>query len=612
MRAARKIRRLVQAASFRASPEADKALWTEVLKEHGRRRTADQTPHRRSWGRLGMPLWTTRMSATALLAVGVAIGVVIGATIPGPQEDSNPRAGSPGETRTSDVQPDLFALRQMAAAQDVKGLAAILAGGPFEGRLVAANFLAKMAPLPALETVSVQAAGELRADRQGGNPRLYSTGHADWLELADGTITVHGAATPQRTTLVRLTRAREEDAQPGKDQGDLDRLRKERGDLEKEMAGARDIPADVNQLRSRIDVWNHILDASEGAVYISAAGGGLHLQDRVRRREAHLFPSDSGVRAEWHGVTVDANSITLLNGLAPVRTDGPLVPPADWRSRFDRRYSLADGEILRWVRPPFIPERQYHLQGLRQDSRVNPGPRPPFLFLSFRWDGTLHSSGVAAHEGTLGFLLGDLGREFGLKQYEIGGPTELLQLPLGGDWIVRADTSLEQRFGALERILERQWERRIRIARRRGEREVIVVRGRYERQPLEGHRDTDPIYLFAETAPDKARPLGGSGQTTVAGLLHQVGARFHRPVILEAQGLDEIPIRFQPCVSYTVPTGRRSERQGPFTTFGDGNLDPVLANLTRQISVEFSCETRPFDTWLVTEIEEPRKGQEQR
>jgi hypothetical protein len=82
--------------------------------------------------------------------------------------------------------------------------------------------------------------------------------------------------------------------------------------------------------------------------------------------------------------------------------------------------------------------------------------------------------------------------------------------------------------------------------------------------------------------------------------------------MLETQGLDEVSIRFQPCVSYTIPTGRKSERQGPFAAFGEENLDPVLANLTRQISLEFSRETRPFDTWIVSEIEEPKKGQEQK
>jgi hypothetical protein len=616
MRSADKIKRLVRATSFKARPQADAALWARVLREYGGHQASNRTPEQHVLGRLVARLWTGRTHAAAILAVGMVIGVAIGSTLVRLQTDPASQADSPSGTHMSEgLQPDIFSMRQMAAAQDVKGLAAILADGRFESRLLAANLLARMAPLPALETVSMHFAGELRADRQGGNLRLYSTGHSDWLELADSTITVHAASVQQKTTLVRLTPVRE-GAAPGLnarlddgrfDRYDPDRLRKDKADIEKRLANPDGLPGDANQLRSRIAMYNRMLDSLERAIYVSPAHGGLHVQgDQIHSREIDLFPSDSGVRAEWHGVTMDANGITLRGDqLTPVRTDGPLALPAGWRDRFDQAYSLADGEVLRWVRPPFIPERQYHMQERPLDSKASPGSRPQSLSLSFRWDGALHASDGGAQECTLASVLRDLGRERGLRRYEMGGPIPLLQLRLTGDWIVRANTSMEQRVSALERVLERELERSIRCVRKSVEREVIVVRGRYERRPLEGRARTDPVYLLAETDPCEARILGPSTQASVAELLHRVGERFNRPIIVETQGLDEVSVQFVLCMSYLLSGKKEPVDGGPFPIPLGANLDPVLANLARQTSLEFSRQMRSFDTWLVTEVGVP-------
>lgn len=608
MRSADKIKRLIQGVSFRANPEADEALWAEIMKEHNRQRPAEPMANRHGWERLGMHLGRTTRSAAAILAAGIIIGVVIGSTIPRLRTGSEPGENPRSQTRTAThLEPDISSMRQMAAAQDVKGLAAILSDGQFESRLVAANFLARLAPLPALETLSMHFARELRADRRGGNLRLYSTGHSDWLELADSMITVHTASVQQRTTLVRLTPSREGYApQFNGSQLDADRLRKDRADLEKRLASPGVLPDNVEQLRRRLDTYNRLLDLMDGALYVRPAGGGLHMQDQVHGREVDLFPSDSGVRAEWHGVTVDANSIALQGrDLAPLRMDGPLAPPAGWRDRFNQVYSLADGEVLRWVRPPFIAERQYHMQELPQDSKLSPNSRAQWMSLSFRWDGALRAFDGDTQERTLESVLRDLGSERGLRKYEMGGPILLLQLRLGGDWIVRGDTSMEQRVSALERVLERELERPIRFVRKSVEREVIVVRGRYERRPLEGRARTDPVYLFAETDPCEARILGPSAQASVAELLHRVGERFNRPIIVEAQGLDEVSVQFVLCLSYLISGKKEPVDGGPFPMPLGANLDPVLANLTRQTSLEFSRVTRPFDTWLVTELGVP-------
>ncbi|OHB66270.1 MAG: hypothetical protein A2Y76_10710 [Planctomycetes bacterium RBG_13_60_9] len=378
-------------------------------------------------------------------------------------------------------------------------------------------------------------------------------------------------------------------------------LRKELADLERRLASTTGVPNDVNQLRQRLEKYSEILDLMDRAIYIRAADGGLRLEDRVYHREAFLSPSPSGVRAQWHGDVLDANSITLLHALAPVRTDSRDVPPVGWRSRFDAVYSLADGEILRWVRTPFIPERRYYTRELPYYTDMSKDKRPQPLYLGFHWDGTLHYWTLATSEGVLGSVFA----ECGLERYERSGPADLVELRLGGDWIVRTNTSIEQRLSALEEILERELGRRIRFQRRSVEREVIVVRGQYERRPLAGHANTEPVYLFAEATPDQS---GLRRRESITQMFQKVASRFNRPIILETQGLDEVFVEYQTCLSYDTWVARKLDPKDPFPIHGGEALDPVLANLTKQTSLKFARETRPFNTWFITEIKEPSSG----
>lgn len=594
MRPADPIKRVIQQAGCEATDTTRRRIWQDVAAKLDLARTAGSAQGGFCLGRVFM---TNKLAVPSVLVVGIIIGVMIGAALPRSQAVSGPQADLPSQTNASaSPQPDIFSMRKMAAARDVKGLATVLSDGHFENRLVAANFLAKMAPLPALETVSMHAVGDLRVDRQGDRLRLFSTGNADWLELAGGMLIVHTGSTQEQATLVRLTHDREGDERQWQDrQREWANLRTERADLEKRLAGVTGFPGDVNELRQRLDKYNEILDLADRAIYIRPAQGGLLLQDQVYHREAYLFPSDSGVRAEWHGDTLDADSITLLHGLAPVRTEGPAVPPAGWRARFESVYSLVDGEILRWVRPPFIPERRNYTQELHYYSGAD-NPPPP-LFMSFRWDGALRRWALAMHECGLASVL----TELGLRRYEMDGPKGLLQLRLGGDWIVRTEIPVEQGLRELESILERELGRRIRFLPQTVKREVIVVRGRFDRRYLESHEDKDTIYLFAGDAPGGSMSAGGRG--SIAEMLDVLGNRFNRPIVSEAEGLDGHTSyqAFLPAF-YVRKLGSKESVPVP----GDEEkLDSALVNLTRQTSLEFSREVRPFAMWLVTEMEEP-------
>jgi len=594
MKSAKEIEKLVKRHRHQITDETHNRVLGNLLKALQDKRKHEPPATAGGIGRFIMQSPVAKKVAAVLTIGAVAAALIlVGMISRGPTEAGDgPTASAP---RTLDsVRTEIHAIREMAAAGDVKGLATVVSTGPFESKLVAANFLAQMAPMPAFETVAAHAGGEIRVDRHDNRLRLGSTASPDWIELADSVLIVHSGGEKRQTNQVRLTYDLRGNSQQWQEhQKEFAALQQERAKLEKQVASGDTLPTDVNDLRLRLEEYSHLLDGMDEAIYVSAANGGLTLESRFRKREAHVYLSGEGICVEWHGHVVKADSITLKLGLAPVRTDGPPAPTSGWRSRFDLVYSLADGEVLRWVRTPFIPERRiYTTSEMRYHASENPPP-PGYIF--FRWDGKAHPYTIAMSEATLGSVASDLG----LKRYEMDGPPELWRLRLSGDWIGRVDVPTEQKLDALERILQRELQRRIRFQERAVQRDVIVVRGEYERRFLEGRNDPNVIDLFSGPAPGR---LAGGGRGSIAKVVEQVGARFNRPVVFETAGLDNIEVRFHISGSFNT---RRVHRAGSGDRAARAEelekLNSVLANLTRQTSLRFELARRECDAWFITE-----------
>ncbi|GAH79528.1 unnamed protein product, partial [marine sediment metagenome] len=108
----------------------------------------------------------------------------------------------------------------------------MLSAGQFESKLVAANFLAKMGGMPALETLSMHASGDLILDSRSGNIRIRSTNSKDWLEITADTLRVHTGQGIREAKQVRLTYdIRGDDERWEKHQREFANMRQERVDL---------------------------------------------------------------------------------------------------------------------------------------------------------------------------------------------------------------------------------------------------------------------------------------------------------------------------------------------------------------------------------------------
>jgi RNA polymerase sigma factor (sigma-70 family) len=269
----------------------------------------------------------------------------------------------------------------------------------------------------------------------------------------------------------------------------------------------------------------------------------------------------------------DANlaAISKLLGVAGKR------PP--WQDRFNEVYSPAPGEVLRHVKPPFIPERDKFIT--REIS--GPGNEGSADFsMVLRWDGAIRPRYPA--DPSLPSVLREIARD----SRDLLPPPDtfefsegLQRLPLPGDWIVREGTTLEARLEAFQRAVKAGLGRSIRCERRRVTRDVVVVSGRYAPRPISKeypglHLSTDNRDLDSES---------GGGEGTWDELLSALSLITGLRHVNEAM----------------VPAGEKIHWTQHDSSLERGRLGEMLANLSRQTSLEFRRQERAVDVWLVSE-----------
>jgi RNA polymerase sigma factor (sigma-70 family) len=260
-----------------------------------------------------------------------------------------------------------------------------------------------------------------------------------------------------------------------------------------------------------------------------------------------------------------------------------------WQQRFDAVYKLKDGEVLRYIAPPFIDERAeyYHTEKILQ-SQAKAIPKGPDLFVFKQANnGQLQYTrcGFGFKQHSLQQILDD---PLGFWRIEFEAPDELLNLNLPGDWTIREGVSREVLLAALEPILFKTTGRKIHFEKQTVERNVIVARGR-AKDP-----DSEPrVQIYAEKSSVRG---GGTGSGNLRQLLGMVGEQLNTYIVNEAQVdpryVDLFDWTYYPDANYSKMGNRREEL-----------TDKVLKNLTTQMGLTFTHEQRPVNIWFVTEQE---------
>lgn len=253
-----------------------------------------------------------------------------------------------------------------------------------------------------------------------------------------------------------------------------------------------------------------------------------------------------------------------------------------WQSRFDATYKLKDGEVIRYIAPPFINARAEYYR-TKEPSQAKAAPRGPDFFI-FKQDqnGHLQTSGMAYgyKQHTLQQILGS---PLGFWRYEFEGPDELLNLNLAGDWTIREDANREALLAALDSILFKATGRKIHFEKRSVKRDVIVARGFAKSLGWQ-----TKVKIYAE----KPNARGaGMGFGNLQKFLGSVGEKLNIYIINEAQG-DHFEWADYPDADYSKMGNQREEL-----------TDKVLRNLTTQTGLTFTREHRSVDVWFM--VEEP-------
>jgi len=266
----------------------------------------------------------------------------------------------------------------------------------------------------------------------------------------------------------------------------------------------------------------------------------------------------------------------------------PLV--LDWRTKFEMVYRLAEGQILKRIVPPFIPEREefYTKEHEHQASLIS---RPPDRFV-FHWDAALKNWGLSfGDRGSLGSTLSLVLR---LDSYEYEGAEDLLKLELPGDWIVRDEAPVEAKLQALEQLLAGEVGRNIRFVRRPAEQEVIVATGRLELHPLPKPFRSNSVTMYSDEA-DHDSGGGGGTARSVDEFLKAVGDRVGLAVVNQTEPAEPAVILYNHYrSSYLTRITDPAEKAR--------KLKVLLENLSTQTSLRFNVERRVVEKWFVTEI----------
>lgn len=313
------------------------------------------------------------------------------------------------------------------------------------------------------------------------------------------------------------------------------------------------------------------------------------------RYEVDHYPTDVLIDQNGNVVEIpesDEIEYTLAEMLGlPVERPKPVV----WEPQFNALYRLGEGQILKHIAPPFIPERaEFFKDKVKGHPDVN--PMIP-MWCVFRWEGEstpqmgAQGTGPASLETILQYMLG-------LRETEYEAPQDLLRMDLPGDWVLRTDASLEAKFLALEEILARELGREVRFEYGPLNRSVIVATGKYRLRPPADTPDGAPIHLYATQGEPDA---GGSRwmPNTIDSLLRVLRHRTKMPVIdrTEHEDLTDISDIWEHPSIWLRDTQDAREKQH--------RLQLLFDRLAEQTQLRLEVRTEPLPTWRITEQNNP-------
>jgi RNA polymerase sigma factor (sigma-70 family) len=249
---------------------------------------------------------------------------------------------------------------------------------------------------------------------------------------------------------------------------------------------------------------------------------------------------------------------------------------ADAKSRFIQAYSLGEGQSLKRVAPPFIPERTAYLKHIGPDWMTDSTTINDVTQFSWR-GGAPELNEWMRGNATVGGVLKTVLK---IPGYKLEIQPADRNRPLKGDWVSRPDTTLDQKLNDLAKVLREQLQWPVHFEKRNAERMVYVARGRYtlaSMEPTGGDRNM--VSWFVGDKP--AGNAHGRAAGDLRSMLVALGETLNREVVDETDS----PKASAFWADYLPP-----ELSGPLG-------EQLLKNVTAQTSITFSLEPRKVDYW---------------
>ena len=274
---------------------------------------------------------------------------------------------------------------------------------------------------------------------------------------------------------------------------------------------------------------------------------------------------------------IDVGTITLKPQDPTKPVIAELAPSPDLAKEFHKIYRLEAGEVIKFIKPPFVLGRQEYLittpapLGLQSRGGWQTG---------FHWDGELKMfSGYGTACTGLSKVLWLV---LGLQEYDYEIPKGLgIRLPYG-DWIVRHELPMAEQLKALEEILHAEFNRSIHFENRTVEREVIVAGGRYQFKPHPSGNYPNYIPLWNGRLQTSERTVD-----SLALLFGNIEFEIKMKIVDQTEPIENTTIRFAWVKRDPEPT--------------TGKLSVLLDDLAKTTSLQFKVERRPAKIWFVTE-----------
>ena len=265
----------------------------------------------------------------------------------------------------------------------------------------------------------------------------------------------------------------------------------------------------------------------------------------------------------------------------PVPATNPTSGPVDWRTTFNKAYSLAPNQNLKFIPPGRFPERQKYFTEVE-------GNDTPMPCIQWRWANGAIKRQWMTGGGPAGASLSSI-LQFCANLDQYHAPTAGLPAINGdGDWIVRDGAPTDAILADVHTILLEEFKTDIRFEKAQVTKEALVATGKYQFKPLADVTRRD-LQIFADVL-DHPRPgdsVMGCGTMDAAEFWTSLGGHLGIPVVDETKG-EPSNIEFLFSRSIANADKEPARRQ------------QILDNITKQTGVVFKQERRSFNTWKLT------------